>query len=89
MRGQRAVAYGEVDAGQILHDHGAGPEVHMADLGVAHLPLRQADGQPAGGQRRVRVPPPELVEDRRIGEGDGVTGPVGGQSPTVEYHQHR
>ena len=32
-----------VDAGQVLHHETAGTDVEMSDLGIAHLPLRQAD----------------------------------------------
>ena len=38
-----AAGDGLADARQVLHDDAAGADVEMADLGVAHLPIRQAD----------------------------------------------
>ncbi|MNJ81652.1 hypothetical protein D3C77_805620 [compost metagenome] len=37
-----AITNGLGDAGEVLVDDTAGTEVHVADLGVAHLPVRQA-----------------------------------------------
>ena len=31
------------DTGEVLLHHAAGAEVHVADFGVAHLPVRQTD----------------------------------------------
>ena len=67
VRSQRAVLDRQVDPRQVLHDDGAGAEVEMPHLRVAHLTLRQADGETTGGQRSVRVAVPELVKDRRAG----------------------
>ena len=61
----------------------------MADLGVAHLAVGEPDVAAAGREGRVRVALPELVEDRRLGQGDGVAGPGLGQPPAVEDHQAR
>ena len=61
----------------------------MADLGVAHLALRQSDGPPAGGQLRVRIARPQLVEHRRVGQRDGVAGAVRRRAPAVEHDQRR
>ena len=82
-----SVSHGQIDARQVLHHHRAGAEVHVSHLGVAHLPRRQTDGEPAGRQRRVRVAVPELVEDRRARERDCVARAVWRQSPAVQYHQ--
>ena len=76
-----------VDARQVLADDGAGAEVEMAHLGVAHLPRRQPDGLAAGGQLRVRVARPEVVEDRRVGQRHRVPRPRLGQPPPVEDDQ--
>ena len=43
---ERAVLDREVDARELLVDDAAGPDVEVPDLGVAHLALGQADGQP-------------------------------------------
>ena len=45
-------------------DDGAGAEVEVADLGVAHLPLGQPHRAPGSRERRVGVGGPQLVEDR-------------------------
>jgi hypothetical protein len=75
---------GLVDQRQVLLHDRSGAEVHMADLGVAHLPVGQSDGGAAGRQRRVRVARPEGVEDRCAGERDGVAGPSGGEAPAIQ-----
>ena len=41
--GEAAVLGGLADARQFLHHHAAGADVQVADLGVAHLAVRQAD----------------------------------------------
>src|SRR5204862_1759553 len=84
---ERAVRDRVVDARQVLAHDRAGAEVEVADLGVAHLPLGQPDGAPAGGQLRVRVPGPELVEDRGVGPLDRVAGAGRREPPAVEDDQ--
>ena len=46
--GEGPVFKGQVDAHQVLVDNAAGAKVHVADLGVAHLPLGQSYGATAG-----------------------------------------
>ena len=74
---EAAVGDRVVDPRQVLLDDRPGAEVEVADLGVAHLAVGQADVAAGGGERRVRVALPELVEGRRVGLGDRVAGPVG------------
>src|ERR1700689_1442938 len=76
--GEGAIGDGVFDAREVLAHDGAGAEVEVTDLGVAHLPFGQAHGAAAGGELRVRVGRPELVEDRRVGERDGIAGTGGG-----------
>ena len=57
---EAAVGDGVVDPGQVLLDDRAGAEVEVADLGVAHLPLGQADVGALGGELGVR----ELAQRR-------------------------
>ncbi len=76
-----------VDPGQVLLDDRAGAEVEVADLGVPHLALRQADVAALGGELGVGVATPEPVEDRRLGKRDRVSGPRLGESPAVEDDQ--
>jgi hypothetical protein len=82
-----AARHGLVDARQVLLDDGAGAEVQVADLAVAHLALGQPDGGAAGLELRVRVARPEVVEDRRARQVDGVAGPGRREAPAVEDHQ--
>ena len=73
-----------VDPGQVLLDDRPGAEVEVADLGVAHLPVGQADVATLGREPGVREALPEVVEDRGLGERDRVAGPGLGQAPAVE-----
>ena len=85
--GQRAVLHRGVDAGQVLGDDRAGPQVEVTDLGVAHLPLGEPDARAHRGQRGVRVLGPQAVEHRRVGQRDRVPRAVGREPPAVEDHQ--
>ncbi len=49
-----AVADRSVDAHQVLEEHPPGADRQMADLGVAHLPVREADRLAGCLERRVR-----------------------------------
>jgi hypothetical protein len=73
-----------VDSHEVLVDHPAGADREMADLGVPHLPARQADRFPGGFERRVRVAAPELVEDGCVRELDSVPRPRRRAAPAVE-----
>src|SRR5436190_6368657 len=73
-----------VHAHQILVEPAAGADRQVPDLGIAHLPRRQPDGLARGHERRVRVLAPEPVEDRRLGQLDGVARPLRGAPPAVE-----
>ena len=94
-RGQRrvreevALADAPVDAGQVLIDHAARAEVHVADLGVAHLARRQADRFAAGHERRVRVALQELGVRGRAAQRDRVVAAFGAQAPAVEDDEDR
>ena len=81
---EAAVGDRVVDPGQVLLDDRAGAEVEVADLGVAHLAVGEADVAAAGRERRVRVALPERVEDRGVGLGDRVARARRGQPPAVE-----
>ncbi len=84
---EAAVGDRVVDPGQVLLDDRAGAEVEVADLGVAHLALWQADVTALGGELRVGIALPEAIEDRRLGERDRVAGPRLGKPPAVEDDQ--
>ena len=78
----------EVDARQVLVDDPPGAEVHVSDLGVAHLPGRQAHGLTARDQGCVRILFDELPVRRRVRPGYGVVVRVRGEAPAVEHDQH-
>ena len=81
------VTDGHVDLDEVLVDHAAGAQVHVADLGVAHLPVRQTDVFAAGLQVAVRIFRTQAVDDRRALRPDGVGIIVFALAPTVEDHQ--
>ena len=68
--------------------HAAGADVHVANLGVAHLPVGQADVAAGGVQKSVRTGLPQLGEGGGLGEADGVV--LGCLTPAeaIEDHQH-
>ena len=51
----RACCDGVADTRQVLHQHAAGANVKVTDLGIAHLPVRQADILAGGAQQRRRA----------------------------------
>ena len=55
-----------VDPHEVLVDHAARADREMTDLGVPHLPAREADRLAGSFERRVRVAAPQLVEDRCV-----------------------
>ena len=83
-REQLAVADALVDAREVLVDDPAGAHVHVADLGVAHLPGGQADRFAGRDQLRVRIPLQQRVVGRRARERDGVVLGLGPEPPAVE-----
>src|SRR5258705_6481755 len=77
--GQQGVVFEEaavgdrvVDPGQVLLDDRTGAEVEMTHLRIAHLPVGKADVTALGGKFGVWKLRPETIEDRRLGEEDGV-----------------
>ncbi|MNM79137.1 hypothetical protein D3C81_910620 [compost metagenome] len=67
-----AIFDGLSDSGEILVHNAAGTEVHVADLGVAHLPVRQTDVHARAGDQAVRLGGAQAIVDRRVGRIDGV-----------------
>ena len=86
---EAAVGDRVVDPRQILFDDRPGAEVEVADLGVAHLAVGQADVTTLGRELRAREAAPEIVEDRRLGERDRVAGSGRRQTPAVEDDQRQ
>ena len=67
-----AVANGLGHPGEVLVHDAAGAEVHMADLGVAHLPVRQAHVHAAAGDQTMGLGGAQVIVHRRVGSVDGV-----------------
>ena len=59
-------------AGEVLIHHAAGAEVHVADFGVAHLAVRQADVHAAARDQAVRHGGPQTVQYGLLRRKDGV-----------------
>ena len=87
--GKRSVGNRLVDAWQVLHHHPAGAEIHVPDLGIAHLPGGQADMQLRRlqvGNRRFARQPVEIgrarVHDRIV------VSRLVAVAPAVKHAQH-
>ena len=61
----------------------------MPDLGVAHLPVGQADREPRGLDQRVRAIPVERIEVRRLRETDRVRVALAALAIAIEDHEDR
>src|SRR3546814_6125770 len=86
----RSVGDGVVDARQVLEDDAAGAEVHVTDLGIAHLPLRQADMLLRRIHQTGRPAPAQAVEHRRVRERHRVVVAGVTLAPAVhDAQQHR
>ena len=73
-----------VHADEVLEEDATRADRQMADLGVAHLAVRQADRRARGDELRVRMVAPQPVEDGRVGELDRVARARRRDSPAVE-----
>ena len=86
--GERAVGDRPADARQVLGHDAPGAEVHVADLGVAHLPGRQPDAAVRRREQAVRARRDQPVPNRRARLCDGVVLAFGAITPAVEHAQH-
>ena len=87
MLGQRAVLDGVVDARQVGHGDAAGAEIHVADLGIAHLALGQADEGLRGVDQALRAGRDQPVVVGRARIEDGVVIRIRPVAPAVEDAQ--
>ncbi len=76
------------NARQVLLHHAAGADIHVADLGVAHLALGQPNIGAGGAQERVRTGRPEPLEIGRLRQTDGVIFTLLPPAEPVEDQQH-
>src|SRR5262249_37887119 len=63
-------------------------DVDMADFGIAHLPVGQADVPAGGVQQRVRTARPQPVEARGARLAHGVVGALLAPAPAVQDYEH-
>ena len=77
-----------VDAGQILQHETAGADVEMSDLGIAHLPLRQANILARSSQQGVRAGRPQLVEAGSARLANSVVSRLFAPTPAIKHDQH-
>ena len=84
---QRSVLDGVVDPRQVRHRDAAGAEVHVADFGIAHLALRQADEALRRVDQRLRAGRDQPIEVGRAGIEDGIVPGVRPEAPAVENAQ--
>ena len=87
--GERAVLDGVVDARQLRHGDAAGAQVHVADLGIAHLALGQADEALGGVYQALRAGRDQAIVVGRARVEDGVVGRIGAMAPAVEDAEDR
>ena len=86
--GEAAVLDGGVDAGQVLVDDAAGADVHVADFGIAHLAVGQADETAFGVNQGVRALGQQGAPGRQFGQRDGIVRAFGAVTPAVKDQQH-
>ena len=84
---ERAVLDRAVHPHEVLVEDATGADRQVADLGVAHLTVREPDGGARGVEPCRGVPPCQVVEDRRVREVDRVPRPRRGEAPAVEDHE--
>lgn len=73
---QAAVSYAVVDLGHGLHDGASRTEVEVADFGVAHESVGEADCASRSVEGGVGVIGPDAVHCRGSGKGHGVVVPT-------------
>ena len=84
---ERAVLDGPADPHEVLEEDPPRSDRQVADLGVAHLALGQADRRPGRAKLRRRVPGDQAVEHRCARELDGVARAGWRDPPAVEDHE--
>ncbi len=75
------------DLGQILIDDTPGADIKVPDLGIPHLPVRQADIEPGSGQGRGRILSKEGIEMRGPRRGYCISRPRLGFPPAIKDQQ--
>jgi hypothetical protein len=78
-----------VHAREVLVDDAAGADVHVADFGIAHLAVRQADVFALGVHQGVRAVGEQAAPVRQPGLGQGVVLGLLAMAPAVEDQQQQ
>ena len=86
--GKAALFDGEIDLPQIHRHHPARADIGVTNLGIAHLPARQANVGAMGDQLRLRPCLHDPVEIRRLGQQGGVALGHLAEAPTVKDAQY-
>jgi hypothetical protein len=87
-RGDRAIPDRVADSDQFLFHHPAGTDVHVPDLGIAHLAGRQTDVAARGIQQRVRAGIPKHCEIGGVREANGIVGGFFPPAEPIQDDQH-
>ena len=75
--------------GKILVDHAPGTQIHVPDLGIAHLAIRQADIHTRAGDQRMRCITPQFIPEGGVGCHDGIGVGRLAVAETVKNHQNQ
>lgn len=77
-------AHGLVDAREFLIDDSSGADIEVTDFGVAHLAFWQSHRFTISDEFVVGVFLMEVIDERRIGLSEGVSGGYLAVPPSVE-----
>ena len=73
VRPELAIRDSLIDAGEILIDNTTGPKIHVANFGVAHLPIREPNIQATGAQGRSWIRGVEVIVKGSARQHRGIT----------------
>jgi hypothetical protein len=76
-----------IDAGEVLVDHAARTDVHVADFGIAHLAVGKADMQAMRVDEVVRAGRQQAAPVRAVRERDRVVLGFDAMAPAIEDQQ--
>src|SRR6185437_536779 len=82
------IGYRIADPRQILHHDATGANIEMADLGIAHLPLRQTYIATGRTHEDMRGGIPQTIEGRGARETDRVVARAFSPAPSIQHYKH-
>ena len=77
-----------IDTRKVLKDDAAATDCHMTNLGISHLPLRQADIRTGCAKQAVWPSGNHAIPIRRFASGDGIINGGFAISPAVKNAEH-